>query len=427
MLEGHEDWIRCLSFTNFPSRDDSSSDDKEDLMLASGSQDGFIRLWRVARLIETGVQGYEVEEEMMVQPEAVDDNGLNDQMLDDFERRMTGDVAGGSGTSGQNQLSTKAHIVRVDDSHKYGISLEALLIGHEGWISNLHWSPSTLSKTNPAFSIPQLLSTSADNSMIIWSPEETSSVWYARNRFGEMSGKGLGLFGALWTVVPQKEGVAEIGVIANGWNGGFHRWISIPDKENQEHEQYNPAWAITGHALAIKDMTWDPASEYLISVSTDQTTRIHASCRPSAQPNRAKRWGELGRPQIHGYDMTCVAPLSRTRFISGADEKVVRVFDAPRGYVASMSALGVTEEDLHAESRSVGASVPPLGLSNRALSKGEPVAYAKLASRSYCSPSQVSIHPSHLKRKASTRNTYLYRTSFPIYQAFSPAQHSGQK
>lgn len=49
--------------------------------------------------------------------------------------------------------------------------------------------------------------------------------------------------------------------------------------------------------------------------------------------------------------MTCVAPISRLRFVSGADEKVVRVFDAPRGFARSLRVLGITADDLEAVSR----------------------------------------------------------------------------
>jgi hypothetical protein len=46
--------------------------------------------------------------------------------------------------------------------------------------------------------------------------------------------------------------------------------------------------------------------------------------------------------------MTCVAFLDRLRFVSGADEKVVRVFDAPKGFADSLKQLGVTKDDLGA-------------------------------------------------------------------------------
>lgn len=48
---------------------------------------------------------------------------------------------------------------------------------------------------------------------------------------------------------------------------------------------------------------------------------------------------ELGRPQIHGYQIASVAFTSRLQFVSGADEKIVRVFDAPKVFVASLRKL----------------------------------------------------------------------------------------
>ena len=33
-------------------------------------------------------------------------------------------------------------------------------------------------------------------------------------------------------------------------------------------------------------------------------------------------WHEMARPQIHGYDMQCVAMTTSLLYISGADEKV---------------------------------------------------------------------------------------------------------
>jgi elongator complex protein 2 len=44
-------------------------------------------------------------------------------------------------------------------------------------------------------------------------------------------------------------------------------------------------------------------------------------------------WHELARPQVHGYDIQCVAFISSLHFASGADEKVVRVFQAPQNFV----------------------------------------------------------------------------------------------
>ncbi len=41
-------------------------------------------------------------------------------------------------------------------------------------------------------------------------------------------------------------------------------------------------------------------------------------------------------------DASWIGPL---RFVSGADEKVVRIFDAPGGFVESLSSLGVTRPE----------------------------------------------------------------------------------
>ena len=73
----------------------------------------------------------------------------------------------------------------------------------------------------------------------------------------------------------------------------------------------------------------------MLSVSSDQSTRLHA---PWVTPNGKvhhqylivfiapfvfqSSWHELARPQIHGYDLQCIALLSTLRFTSGADEKV---------------------------------------------------------------------------------------------------------
>ena len=48
-------------------------------------------------------------------------------------------------------------------------------------------------------------------------------------------------------------------------------------------------------------------------------------------------WHEISRPQIHGYDMQCLATVGRFQFVSGADEKVLRVFRAPRNFVENFA------------------------------------------------------------------------------------------
>jgi elongator complex protein 2 len=128
-----------------------------------------------------------------------------------------------------------------------------------------------------------------------------------------------------------------------------------------------------------------------LSFSSDETTRIHApwtrpslspspSSSSSSAPSTTTTWAEIARPQVHGYPLTCLATLPPSqRFISGADEKVVRVFEETEGFVDSLSglgaAVGVDDKEMAEKGktqRPVGASVPPLGLSNKTLMTDAP-------------------------------------------------------
>lgn len=100
-------------------------------------------------------------------------------------------------------------------------------------------------------------------------------------------------------------------------------------------------------------------------------------------------WHEIGRPQVHGYDLIDVTFLDPLKFVSIADEKVARVFEAPRGFLDMAKGLGISDLksdevqcplylprhifdfNSHQNERPIGASVPPLGLSNKALTNGK--------------------------------------------------------
>jgi len=68
------------------------------LLLASGSQDNYIRLWRIAPISARDV----VPEE-----QGEGESGLD--MLDEFERKIAGEAGGNV------QISTKAHILQVSE------------------------------------------------------------------------------------------------------------------------------------------------------------------------------------------------------------------------------------------------------------------------------------------------------------------------
>jgi hypothetical protein len=87
-------------------------------MLASGSQDGYIRLWRVSRLAKQPGSTHVPSPEKSTVDGEREEGVLNDEMLDEFERKMRGE--GGLDTDGQggtgSQLSTKAHGLRVESA-----------------------------------------------------------------------------------------------------------------------------------------------------------------------------------------------------------------------------------------------------------------------------------------------------------------------
>lgn len=73
--------------------------------------------------------------------------------------------------------------------------------------------------------------------------------------------------------------------------------------------------------------------------SLDQTTRIHGLLPSNV-------WREMARPQVHGYDLVGVQFLDTLKFVSIADEKVARVFDAPRAFVQLIKNLQVMGIDV---------------------------------------------------------------------------------
>ncbi|TFY83850.1 hypothetical protein EWM64_g171 [Hericium alpestre] len=336
-LSGHEDWVRSLAFrpasVSFP------------LVLASGSQDTTIRLWNIEEIPQAKSPRNEAS------------TTLSDELLDAFEASL---ADAGEGAEGGRQISLKKHVFTArgpDGSpQQFSITFDALLIGHEAGVTSLSWRPS-VSLT------PTLLSTSTDSSLILWSPSalavpssssaDSTSIWINRQRFGDIGGQRLGGFvGGLWAGAGTKSRSPPAEDRLSGTDGDEEVWMEVG--------------AVSGHAGPVKGIAWAPGGEYLISTGLDQTARIHGAIPGQT----AAAWHELSRPQVHGYDLLDVVSLDAFRFASIADEKVVRVFEAPRAFVATLRELGVanlgTKED--EEKRPVSTSVPPLGLSNKAAS-----------------------------------------------------------
>ena len=110
-LPGHTDWVRCLTFstplaaTRLADSQDASFDYKEgDILLASGSQDNYIRLWRFTptRSGANGLDGASGSTSILKQAEGK--SALD--LLDDLDEGADGEIAAKQYTFSVNDNET---------------------------------------------------------------------------------------------------------------------------------------------------------------------------------------------------------------------------------------------------------------------------------------------------------------------------------
>lgn len=313
-LSGHDGWIHSLDFAPETSQDPSS-----DLLLASASQDRYIRLWRVH-------QGKELP----------------------AQAATASDPTAGAYLPGRSPTN-KAHRFQSQGSD-FSVTFEALLVNHDDWVYSARWN---MSMEGPL----RLLTASADNSLAIWECDPSSGIWGTAARLGEISREkgattATGSIGGFWTCLWSPDGKT---ILTVGRTGSWRRW-----DWDESHSSWVQNIAISGHTKAVTGIAWSRSGDLLLSTSADQTTRLHAKWKKQGT------WHEMARPQIHGYDLNCIDVLTETQFVSGADEKLKRVFKEPKT-VAKMlhTVAGIGSDDQVADMPDA-ANMPVLGLSNKA-------------------------------------------------------------
>ncbi|XP_053253160.1 elongator complex protein 2 isoform X1 [Podarcis raffonei] len=316
LLHGHEDWIRGIEWAVCDG----------DLFLSSCSQDCLIRIWKMHAT------------SLLV--EAQDEETI--------------------------RLKENIFTVKNDNGSdaSFAVTLDSVLAGHENWVYAVHWQPS-FPKDGRMEQPMRLLSASMDKTVILWAPDHESGVWLEQVRVGEVGGNTLGFFDCHFS----PDGSM---ILAHAFHGALHLW----KQTSANKREWAPEVVISGHFDAVQDVMWDPEGEFIISVGSDQTTRIFA---PWKRENKTEAsWHEIARPQVHGYDMQCLAMTGRFQFVSGADEKVLRVFTAPRNFMENFSSIsGISLEELKSGQMidlPEGATVPALGLSNKAVFQAEDTA-----------------------------------------------------
>jgi len=173
------------------------------------------------------------------------------------------------------------------------------------------------------------------------------NVWVPITRVGTAGGilggsigsSLLGFVNVMWN----GEGTSIVG---HGYGGSIHFWTSSASNSNSnttsnttsegqpggvgggEVERWRANPCLTGHFQGVSDIDWEATGgRYLLSVGLDQTCRLWsllpplptAITHPTPTPtttmtnsNTAKQgfvsriWREVGRPQVHGYDLTSI-------------------------------------------------------------------------------------------------------------------------
>lgn len=337
-----------------------------DLLLASASQDSYVRVWRISPSTDGALKP--------------------GRTLSFTERALR-----------QSRFlfslpapaAAAAAVDAAGPASYWEAKLDALLTGHDGWVYSVRWQPCKAGEPQPL----ALLSASMDRTMIVWSPDPAGTgVWIDSARVGEVGGTYIqGFFGGLWAPHGKR-------IMAHGFHGAFYCWDAVEDESSSSDagggaaaatESTAPAapaaptaavptrWVATpgptGHFSEARDLAWDPTGTYFVTVSDDQTARLFMPCKAAGE--QPASWHEVARPQVHGYDMRCAVFTAPHVLVTGSDEKVIRVFEAPGNFFEAAAALCNVADSTVAKiatagaSMPMGASIPALGLSNKAIFK----------------------------------------------------------
>ncbi len=179
-------------------------------------------------------------------------------------------------------------------------------------------------------------------------------------------------------------------MLGHSYNGSLHLWA----RKKNAAAGFEPKPTVSGHLRHVTDIAWDPKGRYFVSASLDQTVRLWA---PWVEGSTTRGWFELARPQIHGHDINAVTLLAGPQehvLVSGAEEKTIRVFGGTDSFVSSLLGVSGAETGASAKPRPFGATLPPLGLSNKPLYTAKDASAADEARLSEAFPDEVwRAHP----------------------------------
>ena len=140
-------------------------------MIASSSQDNYIRLWKLESKVVAKKE--EVDTSLIIEGDRATIAQKTDQsesVNDDEE-----DVV--NKTPQEEELKLKSslftvHSAQIDGYVQYSMNLESVLYGHEDWIYTVKFHPRVGDK-QPLV----LLSASIDKTMVVWKYDEENCIW----------------------------------------------------------------------------------------------------------------------------------------------------------------------------------------------------------------------------------------------------------
>eukprot|EP00004_Rigifila_ramosa_P012087 TRINITY_DN2597_c0_g1_i2.p1 TRINITY_DN2597_c0_g1~~TRINITY_DN2597_c0_g1_i2.p1 ORF type:complete len:894 (-),score=197.60 TRINITY_DN2597_c0_g1_i2:52-2733(-) len=358
-LRGHKDWVRGLAFC-------TSARDSETILLASASQDKYIRIYSLAPF-QSGKAEAELLKDDSVEPEEEEEEKEEEEEEEEFiQRSQRGHLVecrwSESEGAKETEREKEGESVRV-----WQAVLDSVLLGHSNSVYSVSWA--LIGGKNV------LLSAGTDRTMVIW--EFSDELWLNVATVGEIGGVNMagffsGVFGERGRVI-----------VGHGAGGAIHLYFAL-DPTSLAGGWRNSVCG-SGHFSSVTDVVWHPSLPILASASLDQTTRVwgawtanrrtHTERQTEKEKEKPRQththptWHELARPQIHGYDINSVTLFQIEKqifLVSGADEKVLRAYSSPKNFSTTLSRFC----DIHLPeypNQALTAVVPPLGLSNKSV------------------------------------------------------------
>ena len=402
-------------------------------MLASGSQDFKIRLWKFTTTTTTATATTATTTTTTTTTTTIASNILEEIEDDDDDEEdvLDKDEEDYEEHESRMEILWQSFDQNKDNEPKQrvtSVSLEALLLGHEGPVTAIQWYNPTYNhnhnnnnnnnnhdNNHSKDESPPLvlLSSSMDRSILLWSASEDDGIWTPISRVGSAGGilggsigsTLLGYVNVQIIMVPTTRNNSNNThwLVGQAYGGALHMWrkddlttMTTTGTQQAATQHWKATPCVTGHFDGVTDLCWESTfGSYLLTVSGDQTCRLWAPVETadSTANNTTKKdaaesvWVEVARPQVHGYNLSAVTSLScpshRHWMVSGADEKELRILDAPMTTLRMLQAIqpaatspapGHEENDKENRDTLVTDSIdrverayiPSLGLSNKA-------------------------------------------------------------